>query len=85
MNEPGSLRRGATAAALVSQMTVLTVLCGWGGRQLDGRLLTAPQLQTAGFVLGFTLGLANFLRHVSQLAPPDPPDHDDQPPPDPPV
>ncbi len=80
MIDPDALRRGATAAALVTQMTVLTVLCGWGGEQADEWFHTRPTLQTAGFLIGFTLGLASFLRTISRLAPPD-----DESPPDPPV
>lgn len=84
MIEPEVLRRGAAAAALVTQMAVLTVVGGWGGRQLDGWLLTGPLLQIAGFVTGFTIGLATFLRYVTR---PDPTTSgpDDQPPADPPV
>ena len=80
MIDPDALRRGATAAALVTQMTVLTVLCGWVGGQADGWFHTQPTLQTAGFLFGFTLGMASLLRTLARLAPPD-----DEPPSDPPV
>lgn len=79
MIDPDSVRRGATAAALVTQMTVLTVLGGWGGGQLDGWWNTAPICQTVGYLTGFSLGLASFLTTISRLSTPD-----DEPPSDPP-
>ncbi len=80
MIDPDSLRRAATAAALVTQMAVLTVLGGWAGRQADGWLDTRSTWQTAGYVAGFALGMFTFLRTISRLRPPD-----DEPPTDPPL
>jgi hypothetical protein len=76
---PDSFRRGATAAALVTQMTVSTVVCGGGGYLADGRWNTTPKLQLAGFVLGFAIGMASFLLTISRLT------TNDEPPSDPPV
>lgn len=79
MIDPDAIRRGATAASLVTQMTVATVLGGWVGRQLDTRFQTGTTLQLAGFVAGFVLGMIPLLTTLTR----QPPDDDDQPP-DPP-
>lgn len=76
MNDPGAFRRGSAAAALVTQMTVSTVLGGWLGRQLDARWNTGSVLQLSGFVAGFALGMTALLYHLARNRPddPDPPD-----------
>ncbi|MCB9699363.1 MAG: AtpZ/AtpI family protein [Alphaproteobacteria bacterium] len=79
MIDPDAIRRGAAAAALVTQMAVITVLGGWIGRQLDSWLDTGTALQLSGFVAGFVLGMIPLLTTLTR----QPPD-DDQQPPDPP-
>ena len=71
MPDPATLARGARAAALVSQMAVVTVLGGLVGQQLDTRLQTAPWLLLAGFLGGFAIGLFTFLRFVLRVEPGD--------------
>ena len=75
MPDPATLARGARAAALVSQMAVVTVLCGGLGWWLDGRYGTAPWLLAGGFIGGFALGLVPLF---TILLRPDPTD-DEQP------
>lgn len=57
MPDPATLARGARAAALVSQMAVITVLCGGLGFWLDHRYDTTPWLLAGGTLGGFALGL----------------------------
>jgi hypothetical protein len=69
--DPAALGRGVRAAALVSQMAVITVLCGGIGWWLDGRYDTAPWLLAGGFIGGFALGLVPLFTFLLR---PDPPD-----------
>jgi hypothetical protein len=55
------------AAALVTQMAVLTVLGGLLGQQLDARFATGPWLMTAGFVGGFVVGLLTLFQGLQRL------------------
>jgi F0F1-type ATP synthase assembly protein I len=71
--DPEILMRGVRAAALVSQMAVITVLCGGLGWWLDGRYGTAPWLLAGGFIGGFALGLVPLF---TTLLRPDPTDDD---------
>ena len=71
MPQPASLARGAMAAALVTQMAVVTVLGGLLGQQLDARLATGPWLTTAGFAGGFVVGLVMFFLGLRRLFPTD--------------
>ena len=79
MPDPATLARGARGAALVTQMAVITVLCGGLGGWLDGRYGTAPWLLAGGFIGGFALGLVPLF---TILLRPDP--TDDEQPTDPP-
>lgn len=71
MIDPDTVRRGTAAAAYVTQMTVLTALGGWLGRQLDARFDTEPALQLTGFVVGFALGMAALLFYLTRTPPDD--------------
>jgi F0F1-type ATP synthase assembly protein I len=68
---------GARAAALVSQMTVATVVCGLLGHFADTRFGTEPWLAVAGFVTGFSVGMTSMLIGLLGTThdddPPDPP------------
>lgn len=79
MLDPDFLKRGAQAAALVTNMAVLTVVGGWLGHWLDARLNTEPWLMVTGFFLGFVSGMLALFRILTQLTPED----DDDEPPDP--
>lgn len=77
---PGALASAARAAALVTQMAVITVLGGLLGRQLDARFATEPALLLVGLFGGFTLGMFAIFRRLTALGSPpdvDRPDHDD--------
>jgi F0F1-type ATP synthase assembly protein I len=69
------------AAALVTQMAVLTVLGGLLGRQLDARFATEPWLMTGGFVGGFVAGMTTLFAGLTRILRTDA----DEPPSDPPV
>lgn len=69
------------AAALVSQMAVVTVLGGLLGRQLDARFSTEPWLMTGGFVGGFAAGMIALYAGFTRLFRTD----EDDSPTDPPV
>jgi hypothetical protein len=78
--DKASLQRGAMAAALVTQMAVVTVLGGLLGRMLDARFSTGTWLTTGGFVGGFVAGMTTLFAGLSRLSrtdaddsPPDPP------------
>jgi F0F1-type ATP synthase assembly protein I len=71
--DPSALARGARAAALVSQMVVITVVCGGLGWWLDERNGTTPWLLAGGFIGGFALGLVPLF---TTLLRPDPSDDD---------
>lgn len=76
MPDPDSLKRGARAGALVSQMAVSAALGAWLGRQLDARFDTAPWLLVTGLMLGFAAGLAALFTGIHRLQRED----DDEPP-----
>ena len=78
MMDPESLRRGSTAAALVTQMVVSTVLCGGFGSWLDGRFQTGPKLGLSGLLAGFALGMSTLLYFL--LRRPNAEPHDPNPP-----
>jgi hypothetical protein len=59
------------AAALVTQMAVVTVLGGLLGQQLDARFATGPWLTTAGFGGGFVVGLVTLYQGLRRLFPAD--------------
>jgi len=73
--DPTTLARGARAAALVSQMAVVTVTCGGIGWWLDQRYDTSPWLLAGGFIGGFALGLVPLFTILLRHEPSD----DDQP------
>jgi len=77
---PDFAKRGAQAAALVTSMTLSTLLLGGLGWYVDGRFSTAPIGLLLGGIVGFSAGLYRLLQGVTKLAPP----HDDHRPPDPP-
>ena len=78
MLDPDTLKRGAQAAALVTNMAVMTVIGGFAGHWLDARLDTAPWLMVTGFFLGFAAGMIPLFQTLTRL-----PDDDDDQPPDP--
>jgi hypothetical protein len=68
------------AAALVTQMAVVTVLGGLLGQTLDARFSTGPWLMTGGFAGGFVAGMTTLYAGITRLfrtdaddTPPDPP------------
>ena len=70
-------KRGAQAAALVTSMTISTLLLGGLGWYADSRLQTAPVGLLLGLIAGFAGGLYRLFQGLTQLAPPDdhrPPD-----------
>jgi F0F1-type ATP synthase assembly protein I len=71
---------GIRAAALVTQMGVLTILGALAGWWLDARFDTGRGLLLVGLFGGFTLGMVALFRYLSRPEPSD----DDQRPPDPP-
>ena len=72
-----SLRRAVQAAALVTELVVVTTLALWAGSSLDTWLGTSPWLLFAGTVLGFTAGLFRLIPALARLQEndDDPPDH----------
>jgi hypothetical protein len=79
VRDPDGFTKAARAAALVTQMTVITALGGWFGAYLDGRFATEPWLFFAGLASGFAIGMLAMFKGLTGLRPPD-----DQQPPDPP-
>ncbi len=76
MLDPAFFRRAAPAAALVTQMSVATLVGMFGGAALDRRLDTEPWLLFVGVGLGFTLGTARMIRGLTRMQSendPDPP------------
>ena len=60
-----SLRaQGVQAAALVTQMAVMTVLGGILGRQLDGWFATGTLSTMLGILAGFTIGMVTLFRFL---------------------
>ena len=57
----------ARAAALVTQMAVVTVVGAVLGRELDARLATAPWLLLIGLFGGFSAGMVAMVRGLSQI------------------
>jgi F0F1-type ATP synthase assembly protein I len=80
--DKASLQRGAIAAALVTQMAVVTVLGGLLGQLLDARFSTGPWLMTGGFVGGFVVGMSTLFAWLTRSSRTD---DDDTPPDDPPA
>jgi len=74
VTDPGFAKRGAQAAALVTTMTITTLLLGGLGWFADRRLQTAPFGLLLGLIGGFAVGLYQLFQGVTKLAPPD--DHD---------
>lgn len=58
MQDPSFFRQAATAASLVTQLTILVVLGTWVGAKLDGWLNTDPWLLLLGCCSGVAVGLA---------------------------
>lgn len=69
--------RGAQAAALVTQMAMVTLLLGGLGGLADDRLATEPFGLLFGLLGGFALGMKTLFTGLQRLS-------DDQPPSDPP-
>jgi F0F1-type ATP synthase assembly protein I len=74
----GGPRKGAQAAALVTNMVVMTMVGGLAGYKLDVWWDTAPWLMVTGFFLGFSGGMLALFRTLTRLT-----DDDDDQPPDP--
>lgn len=60
------LARGARAAALVTQMAVVTALGGFLGNLADSHFQTQPLLISAGFISGFAIGTFAMLKGLLQ-------------------
>lgn len=73
-------KRGAQAAALVTQMALVTLLLGGLGGLADARLATDPFGLLLGLLGGFALGLKTLFTGLQRLNE----DTDDHPPSDPP-
>ncbi|HHO50459.1 MAG TPA: AtpZ/AtpI family protein [Deltaproteobacteria bacterium] len=69
------LERGAQAAALVTQMTISTVVGGFLGRRLDAWLQTEPWGMVTGFILGFSAGMLSMFRILLRRDDDDDPTH----------
>lgn len=76
MPDPDSLKRGAQAGALVTQMAVSTVVGAGLGRWLDARFDTEPWLMVLGLFGGFASGLTVLFTGITRLQRED----DDEPP-----
>lgn len=74
MQVPDSLHAAFRAAALVTQMTVLTALGGFGGWMLDGWLASTPVLALILGGTGFASGLLLVWRAFSAATDDDSPD-----------
>jgi F0F1-type ATP synthase assembly protein I len=58
MQDPSFFRQAATAASLVTQLTILVILGTWVGAKLDVWLHTGPWLLLLGCCSGVAAGLA---------------------------
>ena len=67
MQDPAFFRRAAPAAALVTQMSVTTLVGLLGGAHIDQRLGTEPWLLFVGATLGFTLGTFIMIRGLNRM------------------
>lgn len=67
MMDPAFFRRAASAAALVTQMSVATLIGLLGGAEADRRLGSEPWLLLCGVTLGFTLGTYRMIRGLTRM------------------
>jgi len=67
MQDPSFFRQAASAASLVTQLTLLVVLGTWAGAQLDAWLNTEPWLLLLGCCLGVGAGLAAMILGFNRM------------------
>ena len=60
------------AAAMVTEMAILTIAGGFAGEWLDKQLQTSPLLLFVGILAGFLLGMYRLYTTLKRLDPPPP-------------
>lgn len=75
MLDQSGLRRAFAAAALVTEVAVLTAGCLLLGNLADGYLGSSPWLALIGVFGGFAAGIARLFQALNRLTNDEPEDH----------